>query len=56
MSNALRKDTRVHITPRKAGEVVCAHPVSGVHADQVQAAFEKVFRRYEATLKELSKV
>lgn len=38
------------------GALLCARPVSGVHADQVQAAFEKTFRRYEATLKELSKV
>ena len=56
MSNALRKDTRVFIKPREAGKDVCARPVSGEHAEQVNAAFEKVFRRYESTLKELSKV
>lgn len=56
MSNALRKDTRVFIKPRTAGEDVCARPVSGERAEQVKAAFDKVFRRYEQTLEDLSKV
>lgn len=56
MSQALRKKARVAIKPRAAGEVVCARPVSGDHTLQVKNALEKVFRRYETTLEELSKV
>ena len=56
MNQALRKQERLIIPPRKEGEVAKARPCLGDHYEQLEKVRARSFARYESAYRELAKV
>lgn len=56
MNQALRKEERLVIPQRKAGETAKARPCLGDHASQLDKVRERSFARYENAYRDLAKV